>query len=1808
MKIANLLEATGPVIAFSWGRFQPPHLGHAQVFKKVASVGKDGYWICTSQSKDPKKNPLDYETKVALLKEMFPQYADHILYDPNVKTIYDAITSIYNKMDPKAAEQTTLVFVGDPERIGDFQEGFRKYNGVPMRNGYYKFKDITTFPNTDAADIRATDVRGAASSGDFNKFMQLTGTKGTLAKKVYNAVRAGMGVDNKKLKEDIGYNFYELIKGPAMLNLYDKMHHAKMKNKDMLKYVLDNIWYMKKIDPKTLRSIRQKFYQDPFGRNLHIDQKQIQHYINLMKHYQNIDPVVIGPSGSIIDGNHRVRAAAELGKPIVAYVAVNENVAEKDLDVPTPTVQDLAKKYRKTVKQVNIELAKGIKVEMEHTTDVEVAREIALDHLNEKLDYYTELAGIEEGWKSKVAGAAMMGLGALSAAGAAKASDQTTGGGVAPAQAAQSIQWLDDPSIPDDLPGKVAGSRYPTKAAVGTKYGSFINAKGEKINAYVDHDLTSRFVPAKDGEWKPQNFPTNAPVGTKYGTFIDKDGKKWDKYVGPDLTPVFKPAAESIAEAWSKKYKKSINCNNPKGFSQRAHCAGRKARRAGKKTKSGSVSEDVINELANEPYRYMLWKRTMMGNSYLFQTDGGQEIVVSMVPETLADGTHRVEVMFADKATFGLEKTGKGDAFRIFATVAQILKDYIKEAKFEVGEIYFTGKTKEPSRIKLYDKIARRLGQHIPGFEFYGAGDNSVEKGYIFKKTGGEQVKEEVIDEVSMSPGSLKKFAATDFAKSMTVGFEAEMAIEDMEEDEPNYDDIEPDWDMDEVVSFDRNWHQQITRFFTGGESNNSRREVERVLEGINEEYYEWISEQYQEWLDSDESRDTIVKFLKDYDSDISDEDIEDTVKFKKNNYWGSIENDVREDWEADNMGDDSFREFMEYAEYDTMRGIYDKFAGDISWPYYTEPEYSGGNVSYEDIESDFVEKTGYTATVSRGYHSAARKPGVWIFEPDSSISPAGVELVSPPMPLDEGLKALDDFFAWAKSYGAEANESTGFHMGVSIPEQTMDNVDHLKLILFLGDEYVLKQFGRESNSYARSSLDKIRGQLRSPTANVQELLANFKQGLNSEAAKVTRGRMLPKGDRYVSVNIKENYVEFRSAGGNYFEKIPEIKNTMLRYVRAMAIAADPEAEKNEYAKKLYKLMATAFPDDIDSIKYFSGYAAGTITRSELKAMVNYARSERQRKAAPATPPKTYEIYLIGTDYVFHTFTARDDEEANDIATDWARQRNKTDWDVRLSEPKPLPMDRAQRRAAETDPTLTTYSAKYRDQNDVERSIGITASNYSQAQEQYMNLRRAYPHISFIGLQTNTNPQDAEDQRRRAAAAAGSTVGGQPAAQASTEHDYKTFMVNFTDPETGEEDNVALIADSPEEAEEKFRRIFPRNMQITGISLHTGDEPTESLDETRQGAYGWLKTYLPNWPEYVLRDWIYRGLTKHDPNENPKEVVDRMLAGEGMSAQTQWKLIPNFEFKLEKLHPDTQRRIKMRAGGSANPMNVPKDAERHATQAALAKQQGGVRKEPVIGKMTAQGFELIEGWHRTIQHFNQFPAGYQGPAWVATNATAESLDEMLKKVKGKWALVSRHNPKKVLQYYHGSGHPSKEWVNKVERRVQAFKHMEEAEEMKPAIFIDMDGTIADFFGEWAKLDGKDHYKDIEHKEDALDLVREHPTFWIDLPLLPNARELVKAAIDLYGEYYICSKPLEHDPKSAPGKLAWIQKHFGDMPPKDVFFTDNKGAYAQMGGRPNVLIDDFGKYVDAWKAAGGIAIKYRPERFPEVLELLRKLAK
>jgi GH24 family phage-related lysozyme (muramidase) len=60
---------------------------------------------------------------------------------------------------------------------------------------------------------------------------------------------------------------------------------------------------------------------------------------------------------------------------------------------------------------------------------------------------------------------------------------------------------------------------------------------------------------------------------------------------------------QNIEEKWTNAYKKSIDCSNAKGFSQKAHCRARQLRKAGKHTKSKPVREcykEAIQELLKE--------------------------------------------------------------------------------------------------------------------------------------------------------------------------------------------------------------------------------------------------------------------------------------------------------------------------------------------------------------------------------------------------------------------------------------------------------------------------------------------------------------------------------------------------------------------------------------------------------------------------------------------------------------------------------------------------------------------------------------------------------------------------------------------------------------------------------------------------------------------------------------------------------------------------------------------------------------------------------------------------------------------------------------------------------------------------------------------------------------------------------------------------------------------------------------------------------------------------------------------------------
>jgi len=66
------------------------------------------------------------------------------------------------------------------------------------------------------------------------------------------------------------------------------------------------------------------------------------------------------------------------------------------IGTPTPSFDEIRTKHNIAYKDLIIQLSKGIKVELEHTGDLAIAREIALDHLNEFPDYYDRLEKVEK--------------------------------------------------------------------------------------------------------------------------------------------------------------------------------------------------------------------------------------------------------------------------------------------------------------------------------------------------------------------------------------------------------------------------------------------------------------------------------------------------------------------------------------------------------------------------------------------------------------------------------------------------------------------------------------------------------------------------------------------------------------------------------------------------------------------------------------------------------------------------------------------------------------------------------------------------------------------------------------------------------------------------------------------------------------------------------------------------------------------------------------------------------------------------------------------------------------------------------------------------------------------------------------------------------------------------------------------------------------------------------------------------------------------------------------------------------------------
>jgi 5'(3')-deoxyribonucleotidase len=159
---------------------------------------------------------------------------------------------------------------------------------------------------------------------------------------------------------------------------------------------------------------------------------------------------------------------------------------------------------------------------------------------------------------------------------------------------------------------------------------------------------------------------------------------------------------------------------------------------------------------------------------------------------------------------------------------------------------------------------------------------------------------------------------------------------------------------------------------------------------------------------------------------------------------------------------------------------------------------------------------------------------------------------------------------------------------------------------------------------------------------------------------------------------------------------------------------------------------------------------------------------------------------------------------------------------------------------------------------------------------------------------------------------------------------------------------------------------------------------------------------------------------------------------------------------------------------------------------------------------------------------------------------------------------------------------------------------------KPLVYVDMDGVLADFFGEIARKHGVEYWREIHRQDIGIDQIAKQPEFFETLPTMPNARNLLQGIIKIAGTYSILSSPLlSNVEQSSEEKANWLDKYIRKDQPQAVIFDHEKYRYAQQPDEtPNILIDDWETNIRLWESHGGIGILHVDADWKLTLQKLR----
>ena len=255
-------EARRKSLAFTFGRFNPPTIGHEKLINKVASIRADDYRIYLSRSEDPKKNPLSPRDKLSIMKKMFPRHARKIQIN-TTNMILDIASDLHRQ------GFTEIFMVVGSDRVREFETILNKYNDIKSRHGYYNFDNINVVsagerdPDAEGAvGMSASKMRAAASKNDLDSFRKGL-PRGVDAGAIMKQVRKGMNLS-------ANYIYMKKTQPIASLEEFEQQQIRDLYIRDQIFNIGDEVDYVKEdIKGKVQRKGTNYIVLEDKNNNLH---------------------------------------------------------------------------------------------------------------------------------------------------------------------------------------------------------------------------------------------------------------------------------------------------------------------------------------------------------------------------------------------------------------------------------------------------------------------------------------------------------------------------------------------------------------------------------------------------------------------------------------------------------------------------------------------------------------------------------------------------------------------------------------------------------------------------------------------------------------------------------------------------------------------------------------------------------------------------------------------------------------------------------------------------------------------------------------------------------------------------------------------------------------------------------------------------------------------------------------------------------------------------------------------------------------------------------------------------------------------------------------------------------------------------------------------------------------------------------------------------------------------------------------------------------------------------------------------------